>query len=619
MKKVLLVMCVALLSAISAKAQEDSLIIGYCNGEAATTSKVEVSGENWISGAIYLTPQKLTQYAGNKISQIRVALASRVNLDSVTVWVRKTLVGENLAEGTITTREEPKIVRGWNTVDLETPYNIAEGEGLMIGYSYKQRGTTGAMSIVGTGFKNSCYLQRGASVGWKDESKLGILSIEAVVTGNNLPTYDLALTNAEAIYNSKTGSVDMTATVYSCATRDINGFTLTTTFNSTGESFDNDFIDVIRAGEQKTFNFTLQPQAGTLENSNSITVNISKLAEQEDVNPANNTMDASFSYTRNVLVEEFTTENCPNCPRVAGYLHDALSDATYNGKVFPVCLHEMYYDDWLTLKYSVVNGERIETDIYDYRVFYNANGTYAPAMMTNRRAFYTSSTNKPTPVNNPGSAAEIKQVLNYCLKEPAKATITSLTAQYGDNDTTVVINVKGVRAGSTSQPARITVFLTEDNIPAHSQSGATGTFTHQHVLRSTNAIWGDLISWDNNQFDYTVSLGLNTRYHESTDQGSFKEEYRNWNKNNMKIIAFISYYNSMYIEQCYVENVEGIDFSAITGIEDITTTAASEIVSEEAYTLDGIKVNRADMQKGIYILRSTDAAGKTTSRKVVIK
>ena len=60
--------------------------------------------------------------------------------------------------------------------------------------------------------------------------------------------------------------------------------------------------------------------------------------------------------------------------------------------------------------------------------------------------------------------------------------------------------------------------LTEDNIAAHAQMGAEGSFTHQHVTRAINSICGEPIEWDGNKFSYEVSLGLNTVYFTKNDK-----------------------------------------------------------------------------------------------------
>lgn len=69
----------------------------------------------------------------------------------------------------------------------------------------------------------------------------------------------------------------------------------------------------------------------------------------------------THDFTRNIIIEEFTTEQCPNCPRVAAYINDALESGQYDGRVFVACHHSGYYTDWLTASFAT-----------EYLWFYNA-------------------------------------------------------------------------------------------------------------------------------------------------------------------------------------------------------------------------------------------------------
>ena len=72
----------------------------------------------------------------------------------------------------------------------------------------------------------------------------------------------------------------------------------------------------------------------------------------------------------------------------------------------------------------------------------------------------------------PGSAMEIESLIQQIQSDPANIIITNLSARYGDNDTTIVVRVEGMRNSSAKDGSRITVMLTEDNIAAHAQMGA---------------------------------------------------------------------------------------------------------------------------------------------------
>ena len=310
---------------------------------------------------------------------------------------------------------------------------------------------------------------------------------------------------------------------------------------------------------------------------------------------------------------------------MAGYLHTALENPDYDGEVFAAAHHVMYYTDWLTTKRSVVNGKYIKTDLYEFNPLYNDRGTYAPAMMFNRFAWFEAlnTAGNASATYMPGSAMEIESIVKQVQAQPANITITNLTARYGDNDTTIVVHVEGMRNSNAEDGANITVMLTEDNISAHSLSGADGPFTHQHVTRAINSVWGEPIVWDGNKFSYEVSLGLDTYYFTKDDKvqaGSFEEEWRFWNRDNMNILAVVNYYQGK-IDGCEVENVEGVKFNdAVTAIESVTgNKATAKTVRTEVYTIDGKRVDADQMGRGLYIVRDYQADGSVSTRKVMMK
>ena len=74
-----------------------------------------------------------------------------------------------------------------------------------------------------------------------------------------------------------------------------------------------------------------------------------------------------------MLLEEFTTEKCPNCPRVANFVHKAMEEPDFAGRLNTMENHAGYYTDQLT------------TTFHDaWRWFYD--NEFAPAVMYDRHA-----------------------------------------------------------------------------------------------------------------------------------------------------------------------------------------------------------------------------------------
>ena len=241
------------------------------------------------------------------------------------------------------------------------------------------------------------------------------------------------------------------------------------------------------------------------------------------------------------------------------------------------CHHAGYYTDWLTIDAS-----------RSYTWLYNSNRTYAPAFMYDRFAY-----DGKTPVNGqPSNAAYMKAYVDERTNTPSHANV-ELQATFGSDGETVVVHVDCQQAYNfASTSARITLFLTEDNIKAQSQAGASGSFTHQHVLRATNATWGKEVMWEDNKAAYDYTFTLDT----------------SWKKDDLKVIAFLSDYDRSNPTKCVVENAAVVTVGndpIVVGIGNELTTSHDSAATAETpiYRLDGVRItNHAALPKGIYVV-----------------
>jgi hypothetical protein len=190
----------------------------------------------------------------------------------------------------------------------------------------------------------------------------------------------------------------------------------------------------------------------------------------------------------------------------------------------------------------------------------------------------------------------MKWFVDERLNVPAHANI-ELQATFGADKKTVVVRADCFQAYDfASTPARLTLFLTEDNIKAKSQSGASGSFTHQHVLRAVNATWGAELAWKKNAvgYDYTFTLDSS------------------WKTDDLKVIAFISSYDSKDPTNCVIENAAVTTVgsepivTAITAPSTSTARNGATLTSDSPiYRLDGTRLSSVSQQtlpKGIYVI-----------------
>lgn len=563
-------------------AQEDEVHLGYCSGEVATQGAFTVNGKTWVSGAIYLPTSILQRYTGAKIVRIRAGLASKLNIDSLRVWVRDSLNGPDLSNGTITLHSEPKISRGWNDVSLDSAVEVKSAQGLYIGYSYHQKTATGAISAVGSKLTNAFFAQVSTDGEWKDMSSKGILSVEGVLVGVQKPDYDLALLSAKATPHEDGATYLMKVKLANNGTKPVTGFTLKTSYTNGEEAETTHLNDTIAPGENAEIAYDISRQKAS--GSESITVSIISLDDGEDATAENNSVKASFGYERKVLVEEYTTEKCSNCPRVAGYIKNALAMPKYSNNVVVVCHHAGYYTDWLT--------QECDKELCE---FYGVS--YAPAVMFDR-----------SNLDDLGlylcpDQSMVCSILDYRLAQETKASV-SINATYDENSRKLNLTVSGEREGVfTKNPRRLIIYLTESNIEAHAQAGvAEGeTYLQQHVIRAYNGTWGDVIDWNINQFSRDYSFDIDTA----------------WNPSNMQIVACIASYNSSDKTDCVIENVGAIPFPLSTGINK--TSQKKDLTHRDYYTLGGAKLNGNPTMAGIYIVTDRYSDGSVITQKMLWK
>lgn len=546
MKKILLSLFALLASFEVSNAQVSGMNIGYCHGKLGPFpstsdtyfSDLSTKKKTWTSGAILIKKEKINSLAGNQIREIHAGLISKLNVDSLAVWVSESLDGPVLSTDTIVTQD-----KGWYTVALTKPVDItSDMQTLYVGYSYHQKSTAKAMSCTKTpepGY--SCFIRSGNDE-WKDYSNDYAVSVEAMVYGEKLPKYDLTLSalDVQQNYVVDNGNLEFTMKVFNNATVTINGFDAVCTVDGSDEKYTVHCDSSIAYNESKTITMTVSPTAiQTMDPATrTLTVTLTNLTEGEDEIPSDNTLSGTFnvtlhSFVRNVLLEEFTTEKCTNCPRVASYVHDAMNEPEFQGRLNTMENHAGYYTDTFTASFH-----------NDWTWFYD--NEYAPALMFDRHA----EEGESTAVTGANSKLELFEGIRKRLRETAFVSL-KVTADVDGENQKINVKVTGTRAKEnfTKNPARITVVLTETNLAAISQAGAGGDYTHYNVGRRVNSIWGDVLEWNGDDYTYECSIPYT----------------QNYVLDNLGVLAFIHDYDPDDKTKCDVANSVAITSAEFTG------------------------------------------------------
>lgn len=101
MKKTLLSLLALLAISEAGNAQVSGMNIGYCQGNAGAFPSTEnnyfsdmsTKKKTWTSCAILLKEERIKSLSGNQIQEVKAALTSKLNVDSLAVWVSESLDG----------------------------------------------------------------------------------------------------------------------------------------------------------------------------------------------------------------------------------------------------------------------------------------------------------------------------------------------------------------------------------------------------------------------------------------------------------------------------------------------------------------------------------------------
>lgn len=571
-----------------------ALYLGYCNEDVVVPGKVTTSGVNDPSAAIYLSYEKFQAAGASEIISVRAGLGAVNRITSLTCWVRTDLNGENLAEATIT----EGFNAGWNIVELNTPYQLVEGQGVYVGYTFHQTASTNVITSTGTTpyIDGSYWSKTKATSDWKESKNRGALYIQAGIPAEGIPAYDIDVTNVtgpEALWMGDDLKVQFDVTNYGVevcrgvnVSAQIEGLPACD-FDGTVEG------TPIRFGE--TAHYSVQiPVEGQTTGDYTVNITVSPV-EGVDENPANNSSSFVFSalgdkYRRNVLVEEFTTEKCGYCPEAAAQLHDAIMsyDEDTQARINCACLHAGYYTDQFTIPADEA-----------YTWFYAGGGTYAPAFMINRDASWSKCDSGSPVMGRPGVAA-FKTMFDQVLAEESPVSF-KIKGIYEESSKKLTADVEVLDLGNTlDADKRLVVYLTEDNIPGPGQASGGANFVHQHVLRAVNQTWGVEIPGDKH-YKYTFTLENGWKYDDlALVVYAFNRDASD--KTNNAVVNSKTLRSSSFIAPTGVENV-------LDNSEAIDTNAPAEY-----YNIQGVRVNANNLTPGLYIVRQGGKSTKTIIR-----
>ena len=578
--------------------------VGYSNGEVASTaSDYVLNAKGHVSAAVYVTPDLLTTYAGNQLVGVRAGVYTNKYCDSLRVWVRKSLDGENLASAVIRrSGNGVKPVTGWNEIIFDTPYDFNDGEGFYIGYTYSQKYGDKPISIVGEPRANTSFVQLGAGKEWLDVSADGVLSIECLIDGDNMPLCDLNVLSAEAMLEGP-GMLSVTTKISSFGSATATEYDFT--FTADGFNKVVTCNTPIPSGATVTVGTLLDNVPDGVGLEKPLTVTITRIAEGEDVNPSNNSASVTAKVARNVVVEEYTGTGCGWCPR--GLLGMKKMRDIYGSRFVGIGLHQynssdpMYISDYETLPFQG-----------------------APQCMIDRET-----------LTDPYYGTDNIDICHNIDNQIAKGASVSVfvNGEYNEAKTAVDATVK-VQSYANCSGLRLALVLIADSLQGTTNSWRQQNYYSQYTAAEVQAD-EDLAQFCKNgelgqssffwPFDDVAlsSYKENGKYYAvigNLSNGESKELSYTVNMPTKQALLNVIDYNKVAVIAIVLDNTGKVLNAnkyylgtTETGVRDVNTDTEMNVHEVLRYTIDGRMIRTA--QPGVNIIKMSDGSTK----KVLIK
>lgn len=580
-----------------------------------------------IKGAIQFPASYMERLKGGKITVIRLAIGDELSEQDNNVFITDHLEGTPLYS-----QKVERLNRGWNEIVLDTPFEIT-GEEIFIGFKYKSSGEV--ISFDGKNDNNYAnwlaHAQLEDELAWTHQSG-GCLNLQAIVSGDNLPQNDISLNEIRAKKYAHPGmGTPVDLIVKNMAAADIHSLEVTYTVEDQDPvttTIDNLSI--------KNNELGIASLGDIIINQNGIynlSVKVNKVNGENDEDPVNNegtieNIICKADYTnRKVLLEQFSTMKCINCPNAHKVLEDALK---FKRDIIRVVHHAGYDKDTLTLT---------ESEKYLFFYFDEKGGNYyAPGMMLDRTNLTKYGADNGSGGNTPGPAffprlENASKLIDQSLSTPALITL-ELDSKYDAQTRFLKISASGqIPSGSVERlngdNICLNLFLTEDSILG-TQSGAENPneYYHSHALRKViTSLWGDPIEFTGDEFhskEYTFTI---------------PEE---WIDKRMHVIAFIANSDPISSNNCKVYNSEetSVVDSQLTSIESIQNKSdmkiytafgdlyiQGEYTSAAIYNINGCwmkeidktesKINIKSLPAGVYLIKLNTQKGSGIFKFVV--
>lgn len=574
MKKILLSF-LTLFSALAVTAQT-SLNVGKVK-DGDNLSSIPYDSYKGVCSSV--DANLIKRYAGSEVVGLRIALGSTAVTNFyafLSADPNPDALQNDLASASATT-----VTADWSDYMFEQPYTLTGTEKeLYVGYYFSCSSTEERPVLVGPSTSDYgllVYDSGNNGWGWYDYSSTGDLAVQLILSGANLPEYDIALeelsTNAR-YYDVNAEKMYISVDLVNKGTKALPGLTLSLMFDDNPELGGALKIDEVVSGTmQMPLELPLSSyQLAAGKHTLTLQVKEAKDATLDPYTLDDDVASCSFylyesSVERNYsLMEVFATTDPDDDKQFTSAVEEFLSA---NPTVIPVFIHGNFRDS-------------------DPLAVEGADDLAKAAGLQSVPSFGFNRTTLPGyeeylyEYDSKAEASNYKELLDYINNiNPSFGTI-SLTGKYDTSNRLLTLTAKCTATKDFRNIfgfGGMTIYLTENNVNGQN-----------HVLRKivTNTL-GNVISWNAD-----AGLGFTRDYRITADAS--------WDVSNMQAVAFITKMTSTVTRH---DNMD-VTNATVLNLSNLLPNAIGELQAEPAaaddatYDLSGRRISNI-AQPGLYI------------------
>lgn len=588
--------------------------------DSSIISAFGAGAEAEFGGWVGYSTEKLSEYNGKTITAVKIYVNNDMN--NATVWVRKG--NETVDQATEVATASANLIGGsWSYIKFDEPVTIDASGKYYIGYQAQVSSTS--YPVAGDGVKMDAA-DKGMSGGYYNDGKgaqyidfadvenfrtLGNLLVAAMIDGepDNLNTVSFRSVDlGDKVFLENGNKVAITLNLLNSGFKKVDNYEVSYSLNG-GEEQNVQSEQGIEPYSLGTFKIPEIEVNGVI----SVSLRLSKIngVASEDLQPINVTYrgyESDKLVDRNaLLLEKFTTQNCPNCPDGETSVQEAIKGN--ENRAARINHHYGYGTDIFTILESEYTGYYLQT-------------MFAPSLAFNRTLYNDFSSQTQTSGCIPFHPVLLDAT--FIQDELAKKALTTIEATDSyDAETgeyTATIKGKGV---FDMKGLFVTAVLTQSGYKASQAGYYSGSYTHDDfpILYLSEDYEGTEITTEGEEWSVTLTKKIPETIGQNVKVDLDK----------LKLVAFV---NGPLIatvpEQMALNAVTKTAATVTTSVENTEMenvnvypeegriVVEGEYDSYEVYNAEGVRFSNEGLNAGLYIVKVI-ANGKAQTVKVMVR